>query len=140
MPKAVKESGLLLSMELPGSASEVIDAVNAVGLEGVVAKRRDSRYEPGQRSGAWVKLKLDRHQEFVVGGYRPNVTTVGALLVGYYEGRSLLFAGKVRAGMRPRIRAQLFDLLKPLRVEKCPFSNPLNSKSSHWGTGVTADE
>lgn len=140
LPRVIKGSGVLLSVELLGSAPDVIKAVGALSLEGVIAKRRDSRYEAGQRSGAWVKLKLDRQQEFVVGGFRPDVRTVDALLVGYYERRSLKFAGKVRAGMTPRIRAHLFDLLKPLKVEHCPFVDLPNSKSSHWGTGVTAEE
>lgn len=140
LPDIVKGSGLLMSMELPGSATEVIKAVAALGLEGVIAKRRDAKYEAGERSGSWVKLKLDRQQEFVVGGFRPLVRGVDALLVGYYEGRKLHFAGKVRAGMTPRVRTQLFDLLKPLAVEKCPFVDLPNSKSSHWGTGVTAEE
>src|SRR5688500_1263209 len=114
LPRVVTGSDVLASVELPGSAADVIEAVGAMGLEGVVAKRRDSKYEAGKRSGAWVKLKLDRQQEFVVGGFRPIARSVDALLVGYYEGRQLHFAGKVRAGMTPRIRAQLFDLLKPL--------------------------
>lgn len=140
LPAIVKGSGVLMSMELPGSAADVITAVGALGLEGVIAKQRDSKYEAGERTGAWVKLKLDRQQEFVVGGFRPLVRAVDALLVGYYQGRKLHFAGKVRAGMTPRLRAQLFDRLQPLAVEACPFADLPNSKSSHWGTGVTAEE
>lgn len=140
LAKVVKGSGVLLSSELQGSAVEVAAAVGNMGLEGVIAKRRDSKYEAGERSGAWQKLKLDRQQEFVIGGFRPNVRTIDALLVGYYEGRSLKFAGKVRAGMNPPLRAQLFDLLRPLQVKECPFDDLPNSKSSHWGSGVTADE
>jgi bifunctional non-homologous end joining protein LigD len=140
LPAIVKGSGVLMSMELPGSAADVITAVGALGLEGVIAKQRDSKYEAGERTGAWVKLKLDRQQEFVVGGFRPLVRAVDALLVGYYEGRKLHFAGKVRAGMTPRLRAQLFDRLQPLAVGACPFADLPNSKSSHWGTGVTAEE
>ena len=136
----VKGSQVLLSAELEGSAAQVAKAVGDLGLEGVIAKRRDSKYEAAERNGSWQKLKLDRQQEFVVGGFRPNVRAVDALLVGYYEGRSLKFAGKVRAGMTPRIRAQLYDLLKPLEIEDCPFIDLPNSKSSHWGTGVTAEE
>ncbi len=136
----VKSSQVLVSAELEGSATQVTKAVGNLGLEGVIAKRRDSKYEAAERSGAWQKLKLDRQQEFVVGGFRPSVRAIDALLVGYYEGRSLNFAGKVRAGMTPRIRAQLYDLLKPLKVESCPFIDLPNSKSSHWGTGVTAEE
>ena len=92
---------MLVSQELPGTAQQVIAAVQQLGLEGVIAKRKDSRYEAAQRSGAWVKLKLDKQQEFVVGGYRPGAHGVDALLVGYYEGKALKFAGKVRAGFTP---------------------------------------
>lgn len=140
LSRVVKGRQVLLSAELEGSATQVAKAIGDLRLEGVIAKRRDSKYEAAERSGAWQKLKLDRQQEFVVGGFRPTVRAVDALLVGYYEGRSLKFAGKVRAGMTPRIRAQLYDLLKPLRVESCPFIDLPNSKSSHWGTGVTAEE
>lgn len=140
LPAIVKGSNVLMSIDLPGSAADVIEAVGALGLEGVIAKKRRSKYHAGERSGAWVKLKLDRQQEFVVGGFRPLVRGVDALLVGYYIGRRLHFAGKVRAGMTPRIRAQLFDLINPLRTDTCPFVDLPNSKSSHWGTGVTAEE
>jgi ATP-dependent DNA ligase len=58
----------------------------------VVAKRRDSVYEPGERSGAWRKLKFELSEEFVVGGSRPGFNSVDALLVGYYEGHRLRFA------------------------------------------------
>ena len=63
-----------------------------------MAKRTDSRYVPGERSSSWQKLKLDRQQEFVIGGYRPGTHGVDALLVGYHERKQLRFAGKVRAG------------------------------------------
>jgi bifunctional non-homologous end joining protein LigD len=65
-------SGVLLSESLPGDAEAVRDAIRRLGLEGVIAKRRASRYEPGLGSGAWVKRKLDQQQEFVIGGYRPG--------------------------------------------------------------------
>ena len=67
-------------------------------LEGLIAKRPDSLYEPGRCSGAWVKIKLTRVQEFVIGGYTPPEGTrkyFGALLVGYYGPEGLLFAGRV---------------------------------------------
>jgi bifunctional non-homologous end joining protein LigD len=135
----VGQSGILISQVLKGSAAQVIEAVRGLELEGVVAKRRDSVYEPGERSGAWVKLKLDRQQEFVIGGYRPNGPSVDALLVGYYEGKELRFAAKVKAGFVPHNRSELFRQLKPLEQEHCPFSD-LPSGKSRWGSGVTADE
>jgi bifunctional non-homologous end joining protein LigD len=133
-------SGILASAALPGALPDILAAVRGLGLEGVVAKRRASRYTPGERSGDWRKLKLDRQQEFVVGGYRPTSGGVDALLVGYYEGRRLHFAAKVRAGFTPRLRREADAALRPLRVDACPFVDLPSSRPSHWGGGVTADQ
>ena len=92
LPSVVKGSGILLSEALSDTAERVIEAVSLVGLEGIVAKRRDSRYQSAERTGAWVKLKLDKQQEFVIGGYRSGPNGVDALLVGYYKGKQLRFA------------------------------------------------
>ena len=139
LPRIVRGSGVLISQELPGSAAQVVAAVRQLGLEGVIAKRRDSRYD-AQRSGAWVKLKLDKQQEFVVGGYRPGTHGVDALLAGYYERKVLKFAGKVRAGFTPHVRREVFAQLVPLHQAECPFADLPNSRTSHWGAGVTAEE
>ena len=139
LPALVKGSGVLVSETLQGTATQVIGAVQRLGLEGVIAKRRHSRYDAGQR-GAWVKLKLDKQQEFVVGGYRPGAHGVDALLVGYYDGTSLKFAGKVRAGFTPHVRRDVFAALKPLAAARCPFEDLPNSRTSHWGAGVTVEE
>jgi DNA ligase D-like protein (predicted ligase) len=140
LPAVIDKSGVLMSQELPGTAAQVTEAVRRLGLEGVIAKRRDSRYDAGQRSGAWVKLKLDRQQEFVVGGYRPGAHGVDALLVGYYEGKQLHYAGKVRAGFTPHVRREVFTALTPHHTARCPFVDLPNSKTSHWGGGVTAEQ
>lgn len=140
LPGVIGKSGILLSQELPGSADEVRAAVAQLGLEGVIAKRRESRYDAGQRSGAWVKLKLDKQQEFVVGGYRPGPHGVDALIVGYYEGRRLRYAGKVRAGFPPHVRREVHDVLRPLQTRTCPFVDLPSSGSSHWGGGITAEQ
>jgi DNA ligase D-like protein (predicted ligase) len=134
------DSGILLSVELPGTTQQVIEAVTSLGLEGVIAKRTTSRYTPGERNTAWVKLKLDRQQEFVIGGYRPGPHGVDALLVGYHEGGALRFAGKVRAGFTPHVRREVFALLEPLELNRCPFVDLPNSKTSHWGGGVTSEQ
>jgi bifunctional non-homologous end joining protein LigD len=76
----------------------------------------------------------------VIGGYRPGFNSIDSLLVGYYEGKSLRFAGKVRAGFVPHLRRELFNKLKPLQSERCPFADLPNSHSSRWGGGVTPDE
>jgi bifunctional non-homologous end joining protein LigD len=140
LPDLLDDSGILLSMELAGTSQQVIDAVRSLGLEGVIAKRRTSRYTPGERSTAWMKLKLDRQQEFVVGGYRPGPNGVDALLVGYNAGKDLRFAGKVRAGFTPHVRREVHERLRPLHSSRCPFVDLPNSKSSHWGGGVTAEQ
>jgi bifunctional non-homologous end joining protein LigD len=140
LPDLVKGSGILLSQPLPGTLQQVTEAVSRIGLEGIVAKRNDSRYESGERSGAWVKLKLDKQQEFVVGGYRPGPNGIDALLVGYYEGKELRFAGKVRAGFTPHLRREVFEAVKLLHTARCPFVDLPNSKASHWGGGVTAEQ
>jgi bifunctional non-homologous end joining protein LigD len=135
------DSTLRISQNLPGTAADVLKAVRAAGLEGVIAKRKDSVYQPGERSADWVKLKLERQQEFVIGGYRPDGSTgVDALLVGYYEGRDLRFGGKVRAGLVPHVRRELLNTLKPLEVTECPFVNLPDARSSRWGGGISAEQ
>ena len=140
LPAVLAESGILLSESLDGTVAELIEAVRGLRLEGIIAKRKDSLYDAGQRTDAWLKLKLDRQQEFVVGGYRPGPGGVDALLVGYYEGRALHFAGKVRAGFTPHLRREVAVELKRHHAETCPFADLPNSKASHWGGGVTAEQ
>jgi bifunctional non-homologous end joining protein LigD len=141
LPALLDGSGLLLSRALPGTPSAIVEAARSLGLEGVVAKRKDSPYEPGERSGAWQKLKLELSQEFVVGGYRPGFNAVDALLIGYYDDvRQLRFAGKVKAGFVAHVRRDLFQKLQSLRTEACPFANLPTAKSDRWGGGVTAEE
>src|SRR5262249_12122053 len=75
------------SPTLDASLKDLIQSVKTQGLEGIVAKRLDSRYEPGQRSGAWQKMRVNQDQEFVVGGYTPSPKNFDALIFGYYEGK-----------------------------------------------------
>lgn len=140
LANVIDGSGVLLSVDLEGTAQQVVAAVRDLGLEGVVAKRKTSRYVPGDRHTYWVKLKLDRQQEFVIGGYRPGPHGVDSLLVGYYEGRKLRFAAKVRAGFTPHLRRDVFVHLRGAHTGTCPFADLPSSKVSRWGGGVTADE
>src|SRR5207248_4214479 len=109
--RVIAGSPVLLSDALPGTVAAIQRAVRRLGLEGVVAKRRSSIYQPGKRTRAWVKVKFNRRQEFVVGGFKPNATNFDSLLVGYYDRRDLYFAGKVRAGFTPASRAGVFRRL-----------------------------
>jgi DNA ligase D-like protein (predicted ligase) len=124
---------------LEASGSEVLDAVRKLGLEGVVGKRAGSIYESGDRSGAWIKHRTDRAQEFVVGGYIPATDGFDALLVGLYENKQLQYVAKVRNGFVPRIRNEIFPQLEKLRSE-CPFTNLPEKKSSRWGEAITAEK
>lgn len=134
-------AAMRLSQDLPGSVEEIVKAVRAAGIEGVIAKRRDSSYQPGERCSDWVKFKLERQQEFVIGGYRPDgANGLDALLVGYYEGKDLRFAGKVRAGLVPHVRREVLSQLKPLQVHDCPFANLPDAGVGRWGGGITADQ
>jgi DNA ligase D-like protein (predicted ligase) len=130
LPEVLDGSGLLLSKDLPGTPATIVEAVRELGLEGVIAKRKDSPYEPGERSDDWQKLKLENQQEFVIGGYRPGSNGIDALLVGYYDETGLRFAGKVRAGFVLHLRREIFKVLKPYHVHDCPFADLPNSKSS----------
>jgi bifunctional non-homologous end joining protein LigD len=138
--EVVDGSGVLLSEPLPGTPGEIAAAVRGLGLEGVVAKRRKSIYTPGRRSDSWVKVRFAKHQELVVGGYKPTATGFDSLLVGYYDAKQLMCAGKVRNGFTPALRAAIFDALRPLATSTCPFANLPSSRSSHWGEGITAEE
>lgn len=140
LPDVIGRSGLLLLRELPGTLTQIIAAVQQYGLEGIVAKRKSSLYVPGERSADWLKLKMERQQEFVIGGYRPAGRSVDALLVGYYAGKDLHFAAKVRAGFVPAVRREVFAKLQPLRTEQCPFVNLPCEGSSRWGGGVSLED
>ncbi len=103
------------------------EAAGANGLEGVIAKLRRSRYEPGRRSNAWLKIKIRPEQELVVGGWTPgsgNAKDLGALAIGVYEGDMLRFAGKVGSGFTAAIRHDLLARLKPLAQDDPPFDPP----------------
>jgi bifunctional non-homologous end joining protein LigD len=95
--------------ELPRAVSKVIEAVRSLGLEGVIAIRRDSLCQPSDRSSDWLRLKLESQREFVIGGFRPDGASIDALLVGYYEGKALRFAGKVRADFVLHVRRQVCE-------------------------------
>lgn len=109
-----------------GDGEAVHDAATALGLEGVVAKRLDSRYEPGRRSQAWRKTKVDRHQELVVGGWLPGAgrleTRLGSLLVGYYDDEHRLrYAGRVGSGIDEQTRDRLESLVGEHARATTPF-------------------
>ena len=123
---------------LEGSLKDLVDSVKAQSLEGLIAKRRDSRYEPGLRSGAWMKMRVNQGQELVIGGYTPSDKNFDALVIGFYEEGKLIYAARTRNGFTPASRAQLFKKIKPLETAECPFANLPEKKAGRWGAGLTA--
>ena len=123
--------------ELNARLRELVASVRAQGLEGLVAKRRDSRYEPGLRSGAWMKMRINRGQEFVIGGYTFGTHTFDALVIGYFDGPRLIYVGRTRNGFTPRLREQLFKKFRPLEIDECPFANLPEARGGRWGQGLT---
>src|SRR3954464_14609094 len=100
------------------------EAVRAQELEGIVAKHRGSRYEPGRRTSAWLKIKARPEQELVVGGWTPgegNAKELGAVVVGVYEGERLRFSGKVGSGFDGRARKDVRARLDELETDAPAF-------------------
>jgi len=132
------EEPIRYSPVLEAGLKDLIQSVKAQGLEGLVAKRRDSKYEPGLRSGAWLKMRVNQGQELVIGGYTPSPKNFDALVIGYYEGPNLVYAARTRNGFTPASRAELFKKIKPLEIKECPFANLPEKKAGRWGAGLTA--
>ncbi|MGI8437329.1 MAG: non-homologous end-joining DNA ligase, partial [Chthoniobacterales bacterium] len=119
---------------------KLLKEVKRLGLEGIIGKLADSKYEAGRRSGAWVKLKLLNEQEFVIGGYTPPAGArkhFGALLVGYYEKKKLLFAGKVGTGFNTKLLAGLHKQLEAEARDDCPFDDLPSKQGGKWVQGIT---
>jgi bifunctional non-homologous end joining protein LigD len=156
LAKVLAGSRVQLSADLNGDPAIIIQAIKGVDLEGIVAKRRNSRYEPANRSGAWVKVQFKHQQEFVIGGYKPEGDSFSSIAVGYYDNGKLMFAGKVRAGFNPHSRRELHKAMQPLQLRRrrpkevdrarhrapvgCPFADLPTSKTSRWAEGMTAEQ
>ena len=110
-----------------GEGLAFFEAARDQGLEGVIAKLRRSRYEPGRRSASWLKLKIRPEQELVVGGWTPGegrAKDLGAVAVGVYQDGRLRFSGKVGSGFDGRMRRLILDRLAPLETDDPPFDPP----------------
>ena len=122
------------------TAKEMLAFVKTHGLEGIIAKRADSVYEPGRRSGLWVKRRINHSQEFVIGGYVPSHLGLDSIVIGVYRGNELHYAARVRSGFVPLTRRQVFERIKPLGTRKCPFVNLPEKDAGRWGQGLTAEK
>jgi bifunctional non-homologous end joining protein LigD len=121
----------------------LLKQVRLLGLEGLIGKLAGSVYEPGRRSGSWIKLKLVLQQEFVIGGYTDPEGSrkyFGSVIVGFYEGDNLLFAGKVGTGFNDALLRRLFSRFAKIARACCPFANLPVPRGNKWGQGITASE
>jgi bifunctional non-homologous end joining protein LigD len=119
-----------------GDGETLLAASKAQKLEGIVAKRLDSTYEPGKRTRAWLKIKNKDRQEFVIGGWSPGSGNraghFGALLIGYYEGDHLIYAGHVGTGFTRQTLDDLLRRLEALRRDTSPFESTPRIPGAVW--------
>jgi bifunctional non-homologous end joining protein LigD len=118
----------------------LVEPARKFQLEGLIAKKADSVYESGRRTGAWVKFKLSQEQEFVIGGYTPAEGSrkyFGALLVGYNGPERFLFAGSVGSGFSERLFKEMYDAMQRILRPTCPFVNLPEKRRGRWGQGIT---
>jgi bifunctional non-homologous end joining protein LigD len=128
------------SGEISGDVKSLLAEVKRRSLEGLIGKQRKSVYEPGRRSGTWVKLKCVNEQEFVIGGYTPPAGSrkyFGAILVGYYEGGKLKFAGKVGSGFTSKSLSILYKKFREEERDDCPFVDLPSNQGGAWVQGIT---
>jgi bifunctional non-homologous end joining protein LigD len=118
----------------------LIESVRKYGFEGLIAKRVDSVYESGLRSGAWQKMRVNQGQELVIGGYTLGATTFDALIVGYYDADRLLYVARTRNGFTPASRVAVYRKLRELEMAECPFVNLPEPGGSRWHPGLTAEK
>lgn len=129
------------SSSLGDDAKALLKKAEKLGLEGLIGKRKGSLYEVGRRSGSWIKLKLVKAQEFVIGGYTPPGGTrkhLGALLVGVHDGKKLVYAGKVGTGYTGAVLKDLHTRFKVIAGTQCPFANLPEEREGRYGQGITA--
>jgi len=128
------------SGEIGSEAKKLLAEVKRRRLEGLIGKQRDSVYEPGRRSGAWIKLKCVNEQEFVIGGYTPPQGSrkyFGAILVGYYRDKRLFFAGKVGTGFTAKSLSMLHKKFQQEERDDCPFVDLPSKQNGKWVQGIT---
>ncbi len=121
---------------IEGNGEKMLAKAHKQGWEGVIAKRIDSTYEPGTRSRAWLKLKIEFRQEFVIGGFtepRNSRQHLGALLLGYFDNGGFIYVGHTGGGFTGAALSSMYDLLKPLEQKESPFEEtPKTNERAHW--------
>lgn len=121
--------------------ADLLEAARQQGLEGIIAKRPGSRYEADRRSGAWLKCKVVAEQGFVIGGFTPPKNSrqhFGAILVGHYRARELVYAGKVGTGFNHALLRSLHATFLKRARKPCPFTNLPMENKPRFGAGMTS--
>ncbi len=136
----IRGKRIRISDYVEATPEALLSAVREQGLEGIVGKQKNSYYQPGKRSGAWIKYRVNRGQEFVIGGYFPGPHGFDSLIVGYYDGDKLLYVARTRNGFVPASRRQVFSKLKHLVTPNCPFVNLPETRRSRFGEELNAEK
>jgi bifunctional non-homologous end joining protein LigD len=127
---------LRVTESIEGDGKKMLDEARRQGWEGIIAKRVDSRYEPGNRSRNWLKLKIEFRQEFVIGGYtepRNSREHIGALLLGYFDKDRFIYVGHTGGGFTRKGLEEMYHRLKPLERKTSPFEEtPKTNAKAHW--------
>jgi ATP-dependent DNA ligase len=92
-----------------------------------------------KRTGLWRKYRVNLGQEFLIGGYTAG-NPFDAIIIGFYRGKDLIFAGRIRAGFVPATRREVFAKIKGIKIAKCPFANLPEREPGRWGQGLTAEK
>jgi bifunctional non-homologous end joining protein LigD len=136
----VRDKRIRISDYVEATPNDLLSAVREQRLEGIVGKQKDSHYQPGKRSGAWIKYRVNRGQEFVIGGYFPGPHGFDSLIVGYYDGDKLMYVARTRNGFVPVSRRQVFSKLNHLVTPECPFANLPETRRSRFGEELNAEK
>ncbi|MCV7024795.1 ATP-dependent DNA ligase [Mycolicibacterium novocastrense] len=132
--------GLIVPDQLPGDGPEAMEYARKMRWEGVVAKKRDSTYQPGRRSKAWIKDKVWNTQEVVIAGWRQGEggrsSGIGSLMLGIPADGGLQFVGRVGTGFTDKALAELKKTLKPLETDESPFNERLPRQDAKGVTFV----
>ncbi|MEO8960607.1 MAG: DNA ligase D [Ginsengibacter sp.] len=114
-----------ISERFNAGATEFFDEAKKLRLEGIIAKKQDSKYHPGGRSKEWLKIKTGRRQEVIIGGYTCNEgsnKSFSSLLVGVYEKGKLIYTGKIGTGFTINLQKEMMKRFIPLQISKSPFT------------------
>jgi bifunctional non-homologous end joining protein LigD len=127
---------LRITESVQDDGKKMLEKARRQGWEGIIAKRIDSRYEPGNRSHNWLKLKIEFRQEFVVGGYtepRNSREHIGALLLGYFDHGRFIYVGHTGGGFTRQGLEEMYRRLKPLEKKTSPFEEmPKTNEKANW--------